>query len=338
MPTVVVSIEDLSALVTRVLIAHGLPPEATAVIAPLVVAAERDGVRSHGLVRLPGYVSTMKSGFMNPRAVPAVRDAAPGVVAVDGDNGFAQLALAACRETLMAKARSQGVAIASIFNTHHFSSLYLDVEPMADAGFVAITCVNTRSIIAPGLGARKVLGTSPMGFACPRRGGPPIVWDQASSIRSFGDVMIAARRGEKLPDGIALDKDGKPTTDPNDVLDDGAILSFGGYKGHNIALMIEVLAAALTGGRLGFEDKSKEFPGAETSHAGQFMMLIDPRHSAGEGFAARTAMIYDNLKASGAERVPGDRRYGARAKSLREGVSVDAELYEAAKALLPPSG
>ncbi|MFO0997904.1 MAG: Ldh family oxidoreductase [Alphaproteobacteria bacterium] len=332
--TITVSIEDLTALVARVLETHGLAPDATGIIASLVVAAERDGVKSHGLVRLPGYASTMKSGYMNPRAVPKVRDAAPGVVAVDGDNGFAQIALAACRERLMAKARAQGIAMAALHNTHHFSSLYLDVEPMAEAGFVALTCVNTRSLIAPGPGARKVLGTSPMGFACPRAGGPPIVWDQASSVRSFGDVMIAARRGERLPEGIAFDKEGKRTTDPKAVLDDGAILSFGGYKGHNIALMIEVLAAALTGGRLGYEDVSKQFPGAETSHAGQFMMLIDPAHTAGEGFAERTAMIYERLHASGAERVPGDRRHAQRETSLREGITVDAGLYEAAQALL----
>jgi len=333
---VVVSIEELTLLVTCVLTAHGLPPEATAIIAPLVVAAERDGVHSHGLGRLPGYVSTLKSGWMNPRAVPAIRDAAPGVVTADAGNGFAQIAFAACRGALMEKARTQGIAMASMHNLHHFSSLYLDVEPLAEAGFVALTVLNTRSIIASGIGARKVLGTSPMGFACPRRGAPPMAWDQASSVRSFGDVLIAARRGEKLPEGLALDAQGVPTTDPNAMIADGALLPFGGHKGHNIAIMIEILAAALTGGRFGFEDTSKSFPGAETSHAGQLIILIDPSHTAGEGFLGRVEMLFAHLHESGATRLPGERRLAARAKSMRDGITIDSDVYEIARALLPP--
>ena len=109
-------------------------------------------------------------------------------------------------------------------------------------------------------GRRKVLGTSPMGFACPRPGKPPLVWDQASSVMAQGEVLLAAQRGETLPEGVALDADGRPTTDPRAMLDGGSLLPFAAHKGSSIAFMIEIIAGALTGGCFGFEDRSGEYP------------------------------------------------------------------------------
>ena len=98
---------------------------------------------------------------------------------------------------------------------------------------------------------RKVLGTSPMGFACPRPGKPPLVWDQASSVMTQGDVLLAAQRGEMLPEGVGLDAAGRPTTDPRAMLGGGSALPSAGYKGSSIAFMIEIVAGALTGGCFG---------------------------------------------------------------------------------------
>ena len=240
-----------------------------AIVADVIAAAERDGAHSHGLLRIPGYLSTLASGWIDGQAVPSVRDAAPGVVTADARNGFAQVALAAARKLLLDKARTTGIATLSIDNSHHFAALRPDIEPIAADGFIAITCVNAKSRILVWDAKRTLLGTNPMAFACPRRDKLPLVWDQASSVVAQGEVLLAARTGKQLPDGAGRDAQGQPTRDPHAVLAGGSIVAFGGHKGSALALMIEIPSAALTGGRFGFEDLSAGYPGAQTSNAGQ---------------------------------------------------------------------
>ena len=157
-------------------------------------------------------------------------------------------------------------------------------------------------------GKRKLLGTSPVAFACPRPGRLPLVWDQASSVMAQGEVLLAARRGKMLPEGVGLDADGRQTTDPRAVLDGGSILPFGGHKGSSIAFMIEILAGALTGGPFGFEDRSPEYPGAQTPKAGQTVILIDPLLVSGNRYFERIESLFDAIAASGVERRPAERR------------------------------
>src|SRR5918996_3926864 len=173
-----VSIEELTDLVVRIFVRHGVSGENAGPVAETVVAAERDGAASHGLLRLPGYVSTLKSGWVDGKAVPEVADAAPGLVATDAANGFAQPALRASAPLLRNKARRQGIAAVAIRDSHHFAALWPDIEPFAEAGFIALAMVNGRQRVAVWGGKRKLLGTNPMAFACPRLGHKPLVWDQ----------------------------------------------------------------------------------------------------------------------------------------------------------------
>src|SRR5215468_12107122 len=253
-----VTVGELRGLVVRVFLRHGVSAENTGPVAETVVAAERDGAASHGLLRLPGYVSTLKSGWVDGRAVPVVTDAAPGLVATEAAKGFAQPALRASAPLLREKARRQGIAAVAIRNSHHFAALWPDIEPFA----IALAMVNGRQRMVIWGGKRTLFGTSPIAFACPRPGKLPLVWDQASSVIAQGEIMLAAQRGKMLPEGVGLDADGRPTTDPRAVLDGGSILPYGGHKGSSIAFMIEILAGALTGGPFGFEDRSSEYPGA----------------------------------------------------------------------------
>ena len=170
-------------------------------------------------------------------------------------------------------------------------------------------------------GKRKLLGTSPMAFACPRPGRLPLVWDQASSVMAQGEILLAAQRGDMLPEGVGLDADGRPTTDPRAVLDGGSILPFGGHKGSSIAFMIEIIAGALTGGPFGFEDRSHEYPGAQTPKAGQTVILIDPLLVPGNRYFERIESLFEAIAASGVERLPAERRYARRQHSLRDGIT-----------------
>ena len=326
--TIVISVQALEDLVAAVFVRHGLAPASARTVAAAVAAAERDGSRSHGLFRLPGYVATLKSGWIDGNAQPVVSDAAPGLVKVDAANGFAQVALAVGAPLLREKARRQGIAALAIHQSHHFAALWPDIEPFAVDGFVAMAFVNARSRVAPWGARRKFLGTNPMAFACPRNGALPLVWDQASSVMAQGEVLLAAKEGHALPDGIGLDSQGNATCDPKAILEGGAMLPFGGHKGSAIAFMVEIMAAAVTGGRFGYQDRSADFPGAQTSNAGETIILIDPVRSAGDSVGDRLVGLFEGLAAAGVSRLPADARYARRRKSIAEGIAVPQETYD----------
>lgn len=318
----VVSVEELTELVAGIFVRHGMTPENADCVAEVVAAAERDGSTSHGLLRLAGYVSTLQSGWVDGKAVPVVSEVAPGLLATDAANGFAQPALRASAALLRKKARTQGIAALAIRSSHHFAALWPDVEPFAATGLIALAVANGRPRMAIWGGRKKILGTNPMAFACPRAGRPPLVWDQASSMIAQGEVLLAATRGQQLPPGISLDAEGIPTLDPNAVLQGGSMMPFGGHKGSSIAFMIEVLAAGLTGGRFGFEDNSAAYPGAQTSNAGEVVILIDPLHIEESHFFERIELLLEHIAASGAERLPSEHRYERRERALREGIAI----------------
>ena len=321
-----IPIAELQSLVEQVLAHHGVVPARAPLLAATVVAAERDGSRSHGLQRLAGYVSSLASGWVDGAAEPVVHQAGPGLLEVDARNGFAQVALAEAAPGLRDMAARQGSAIMTTANGHHFAALWPDIEPLAMDGYIALTMVNTRARMVVWRGTRKVLGTNPMAFACPRKSAPPVVWDQASSVMSQGDVLLASAAKRPLPQGVGVDSDGAATTDPDAVLKDGALLPYGGIKGGSLAFMIEALAT-LGGARFGFEDQSARVPGAVTSNAGQFLLLIDPRRFGG-GFLDRIEKLIERLRDAGTGRLPGDLRYERRRIAQREGIEVSSEMHE----------
>jgi delta1-piperideine-2-carboxylate reductase len=325
---------DLAQLVERVLLTHGLHQNGAKILGETVAAAERDGSQSHGLARIEGYVSTLRSGWVNPSPSPRVMDVAPGLIVTDADNGFAQVALADSRRLLLEKAKQQGIAGLAIRNSHHYAALWPDIEPFAEKGLIALSTVNTRNYMVVWGSKKKVLGTNPMAFACPRKGHLPIVWDQASSAVSHGDILLAAKAGLDLPPGVGVDVNGAATTDPNALLEGGALLPFGGAKGAAIAFMVEILSAAVTGGRFGFDDRVAERPGGKTSNAGQLVVVVDPVQTAGEQFFDRVEEFVARLKASGVERLPGDRRHDLRRRANAEGIHIPMERYEAVVRLL----
>jgi len=238
------------------LLRAGASPQNVAALAGTIVASERDGVRSHGLLRLRGFVHSIKIGWADGQARPRIVSEAPGLLVVDAQNGFAQTALAHVRSKLAGMARSNGTAVLLTRNSHHFAALWPDIEEFAAEGFVALTCVNSKKRMAAWEGRRPVTGTNAMAFACPRTGHLPLVWDQSSSVMSQGDVLLAASKGHDVPLGVGCDANGEPTTSSSAILNGGALLPFGGNKGASIAVMIEILAAALTGGPFAFEDES----------------------------------------------------------------------------------
>jgi delta1-piperideine-2-carboxylate reductase len=317
--------DSLVQLLEQIFLRHGTSAEVATTLATNCAGAERDGAHSHGVFRIPGYVSTLQSGWVDGQAVPVVEDVAAGFVRVDAANGFAQPALAAARGLLVEKARSAGIALLAIRNSHHFAALWPDVEPFAYEGLVALSVVNSMTCVVPHGADRPLFGTNPIAFAAPRADGEPIVFDLATSAIAHGDVQIAARNGERLPAGMGVDSLGQPTDDPKAILEGGALLPFGGHKGSALSMMVELLAAALTGGNFSFEFDWKNHPGAKTPWTGQLLIVIDPGKAAGEGFAERSKELVRQMHGVGLKRLPGDRRHAQRARSQAEGIALQAQ-------------
>jgi delta1-piperideine-2-carboxylate reductase len=317
------SYEALTLLLQRIFIRQGTSESVAQVLAENCASAERDGAHSHGVFRVPGYVSTLNSGWVDGKAMPIVEDVASGFVRVDAVNGFAQPALAAARSLLVDKARSAGIALLAIHNSHHFAALWPDVEPFAEEGLVALSVVNSMTCVVPHGADRPLFGTNPIAFAAPRADGPPIVFDLATI--AHGDVQIAARKGERLPPGMGVDSLGQPTQDPKAILEGGALLPFGGHKGSALSMMVELLAAALTGGNFSFEFNWSDHPGARTPWTGQLVILIDPSKTTGQNFAERSQELVRQMHAAGLRRLPGDRRHRTRAKSQEIGIEINAQ-------------
>jgi delta1-piperideine-2-carboxylate reductase len=229
---------------------------------------------------------------------------------------------------LIEKARRCGSATLFIRHSHHCAALWPDLEPFTEAGFVALTTINTRNRMTAWEGPRPALGTNPMAFGCPRGNGlPPVIWDQAASVMSHGDLTLARRAGREVEPRAGLNAQGQATTSPSEILDGGVLLPFGGPKGASIAFMAEILAAACSGSEFGFEDAAASVPGATTSLGSQFVMVIDVGVAA-RPFAERVEQLLAAIQAAGSQRLPGTRRYAHRAKALQHGVDISEEDFE----------
>ena len=317
-----ITFDDLAALLRRIFINADVEEGNAEILAVNCAMCERDGSSSHGIFRVPGYLASLKTGWVDGRAVPAVEDVGAAFVRVDAQNGFAQPALAAARPMLIDKVRKAGVAVLAIRDSHHFSALWPDVEPFAHEGLIGMAFVSGLASVIPSGGSKVVFGTNPIAFATPVAGASPLVFDQATSALSNGDVRIAAREGNNVPLGSGVNRHGQPTVDPVAILDGGALLPFGGHKGSSIALMVEILASALTGGQFSSEVDFSGHPGAETPRTGQLLIVIDPERGGNTAGASRIRQLIDKLRDAGQTRLPGDRRYTRRKASEEHGIPI----------------
>jgi delta1-piperideine-2-carboxylate reductase len=294
-----------------------------------MTVAERDLCHSHGLFRLPGYVTSLRSGKVNGKARPTARRIAPAVVQVDGDRGYAPLALQVGREPLAEAARANGIAALAIRRTHHFAALWIETSALAEMGLCAFAFTSYAPFVAPAGGKKPFFGTNPMSFAWPRRGKPPMVFDQASSMMARGEIQIAARDGHTVPLGAGIDADGNPTTDPNAILKGGAQLAFGGYKGASIALMIDLLAGPLIGEVTSYEAGEQDNKDGGPPAGGEFMIAIDPlRFGDREHVFDHAERLFAKLLEQEGTRLPADRRYENRKKTATTGIEIPQSLYD----------
>ncbi len=297
-----------------------------AATAAALVAAEGEGQSGHGLSRIAQYAAFLRNGRADGGAEPAIVAQRGGAVLVDARHGLAYPALTLAMEEVAARAASHGIAFAGITNSHHSGAMGLPVAALARRGLVALAFTNSPAAMPVPGGRRALMGTNPVAAAFPRRGADPLVIDMALSEVARGKIMVAAKEGRPIPEGWALDAEGKPTTDARAALS-GAMLAMGGTKGALLALVVELLCVALTGAAFGFEADSFFEEEGNRPRLGQAILAVDPGALAGQGvYLDRIEALLAAMQADPDVRLPGSRRAALAARAAAEGIEVPAAL------------
>ena len=324
---------ELHALIENALRKSGATPEMSAATARALTAAELEGLASHGASRVPQYCGHLRNGRATGAAVPRVARDSRAACVVDAAGGLAFHALELAASEATRRAREYGVAFVSVANSNHFGVAAHHVEPLARAGLVGIAMGNSPAAMPAWGGKRALFGTNPIAAAFPRRNAPPLSIDLSLSAVARGRIMVAAKKGEAIPEGWALDAEGRPTTDAKAALA-GSMLPAGGVKGAMLALIVELLVCALSGSAYGYESDSFFTEEGRPTRIGQALLAIDPRALAGEAvYLDRVEALIGAMTEDADVRLPGERRRRNAERAAREGVEIPADLLDRIRAL-----
>ncbi|HUQ29696.1 MAG TPA: Ldh family oxidoreductase [Usitatibacter sp.] len=317
---------DLERLMNAALRGSGATPAMAGATAHALLAAELDGIASHGASRIPQYCGHLRNGRANGAAVPAVIRDSKAACLVDARQGLAFEACALAAREAVARAREFGVAFVCVANSNHFGVAAGHLEAVVAEGLVGIAMGNSPAAMPAWGGKRPLFGTNPIAAGFPRRSAPPLMIDLSLSAVARGKIMVAARDGKPIPEGWALDKEGQPTTDAKAALE-GSMLPAGGVKGAMLALTVELLVCALSGSAFGFESDSFFTEEGSPTRIGQVIIAIDPSALAGRAvYDERVETLIQAMLSDEAVRLPGERRRANRERAHRDGVNVPAEL------------
>lgn len=325
--SVIVDLDEAQRFVARALERHDTSRANAASVARALVAAEADGQKGHGLSRLPSYAAQAASGKVDGFAEPTVVQESAAAVRIDAACGFAFPAMDLAIDRVAEHARTTGIASAGVFRSHHFGQAGFHVERLAERGLVALGFGNSPRAIAPWGGSDGLFGTNPIAFAAPRAADPPLVIDLSLSKVARGRIMVAAAKGEAIEPGWALDAEGRPTTDAAAAMA-GTMLPIGDAKGSALVMMVEILAAALTGANFGYEASSFFDAEGEPPGVGQLLIGFDPAVFSGGAFADRLEALIGAMMAQPGVRLPGSRRLEARARAAAQGIALPRELLD----------
>lgn len=326
MTTQTLSLEAAQTLAANALMRCNTSPANAARVAQALVMAEADGLKGHGLTRVPTYSAQAKAGKVDGHAMPTLEHVTPALCRVDAAFGFAYPALDLAISALAESTPMMGVAAAAIRRSHHCGAAGHHVERLAEKGLVALLFANAPAAMAPWGGRTGVFGTNPIAFACPLPGEPPIVVDLSLSKVARGNIVAAKQRGDKtIPEGWAVDVDGNPTTDTEKAIA-GTMVPLGDAKGTALALMVELLAAGLTGATFAADATSFLDDKGGPSATGQLIIALDPKLVGGDHILAHFRRLAEQIRSQPGARLPGSRRITLREKAAREGITLSSAL------------
>ena len=252
----------------------GLPAEDAAAVADLMVRADLNGSDGHGVFRLPSYVRRIQAGGVNTRPNIRIVEERDSTALVDGDNGMGHLVMRFAAEAAIEKAKKTGVAWVGARMSNHAgpASLYASM-PLQHDMIGLYLAVGNANHLPPWGGAEMLLSTNPIAIAVPTLAEPPVILDMATTVAAYGKIKTAAQRGETIPEGWMIGRDGKPLTDPNRA-DEGFLTPIGGYKGYGLALMFGLLAGTLNGAAMGRSTIDFNNDESTPTNTGQAIMAI----------------------------------------------------------------
>jgi LDH2 family malate/lactate/ureidoglycolate dehydrogenase len=321
---------DARAFATQVLQGNGMAPEDAATVADCLVAADLRGVDTHGINRLPSYMTRARKGLADPRAQPAITEITPVVAQVDGKNAFGAIPSKMGMAKAIEMARAFGIGMVSIKHSNHFGMSAWLCQQAIDAGMLSLVFTNSSPALPAWGGRSKLLGVSPI--ACGAPGEHPFILDMAPSVAARGKIYKAKRRGEKIPADWALDSQGRFTDDPGAALE-GVMLPMGGPKGSALAVMMDVFSGVLSGSAFaGHVTGPYDF--SRPADVGHFLVAIKPDlFVSAADFRARLEYLYQRVvgseKMAGVDRVffPGEIEQLCQEERERDGIPfVEAEI------------
>ena len=324
----------LSRAATAIFRAVGTPDDIAAFVADSLVGSNLAGHDSHGVIQVPGYVDRIKAGDLVPDARPEVEREGPGIVQVDGAWGFGQYAAHVCMDLAATKARQSQVALVTMTRSNHIGRLGQWAEQAAEMGTIGMIVTSWGGgpfAATPFGGAGKVLSTNPIAIGMPLEDGSPFVLDFATTAVAEGKLRVARAKQARVPDGWIVDKEGRPTNDPEDFYAGGMLLPFGGHKGFALAMAVELLSIALTGADTEPDERGR-FNGA-------VFVAIDPTavrplddfRRAAAGINARVTGVPPAPGSDGVV-IPGQPEARSREARRREGIPVAEATWEAIQA------
>lgn len=277
---------------------HGVPPRDAETIARCLVEADLRGVETHGVVRLPHYLNRVRLGLIKVAPDISITRTTPAAIAVDGDDGFGFVVADRAMAEAMEMAATYGIGLAAVRRSNHFGMAASYVLQAIRGGYMSMVFTNASASMPPWGGRDPILGTSPFAAGAPGGALPPFVLDMAPAVAARGKIRLAAKRGDRIPEGWGLDKEGRNTTDPHAVLDDGVVLPIGGPKGSALSMMMDIFGGVFTGSAFAGDVTNHTTEYTKPQDVGHFLMAIKPDlFMSMDTFRARMDVLVGRVKA-----------------------------------------
>lgn len=325
--------EQLRAFTAAALRKVGIPADDAAIVADLMVRADLSGSDGHGIFRLPQYVRRIQAGGINLKPKIRVIQEKDATALVDGDNAMGHLVMRHAAQTAVAKAKRAGVAWIGVRGSNHAGAASVYASMLLEHDMIGLyLAVGSANHLAPWGGIDLLLSTNPLAVAIPTDEEPPVVLDMAASVAAYGKVKTKAQRGETMPEGWMIDRQGRPLTDPKRA-DEGFLLPIGGYKGYGLALIFGFLAGTLNGASLGRHVVDFNKDDTTPTNTGQAIVAISieafsPIAEFKRSVDAFVRQVRSSQRLPGVERIwlPGEQSHDRRQERMKLGVPVPAAL------------
>ena len=320
-------------VITELLTSAGADPKQASVTATVLTEGDLRGFASHGILRLPYILRALRRGTINGNANIRVIRETPSTALVDGDHGLGHYVESEAMLIAIGKAKKTGAGAVGVRNTNHFGIAGYYAEMAVSEGLIGVVTTTTDALVHPWGGVEPILGTNALAVGIPAEP-VPVLLDMAMSMGARGKIVQALKEGKPIPEGWAVDKEGRVTTDPKSALE-GALSPFGGVKGYALALVLEILAGPLVEAAAGKAVVGTLEPVEGYSTKGDFMIAIDPSaFTDSSSFKSRVTSfireIKESRKAPGVKEilVPGEPEHRTRAQRLQQGIPISEEVWK----------